>query len=135
MAMDSNDIPALASLPILERQRLFERKRQMRSPSALLTPALAIALSVPLSAGTADSCKQDLSPASKVLSDTREALIVFRKKVGEDKCEAFRRRPFLVVTARDVLPVCKSGTDRIELLSRFDQIIEDVNTGIAETCQ
>ena len=108
----------------------------MRIPSALLAPTLAIALSVPLSAGTADAvCKQDLAPVSKVLSDTKEALAVFRKKIGEDKCDAFRRRLFLVVTARDVLSVCKSGTDRIEWLSRFDQIIEDVNTGIADSCQ
>ena len=40
-----------------------------------------------------------------------------------------------VVTARGVLSVCKNGTDRIEGLSQFDQVIEDVNTGIADSCR
>ena len=108
----------------------------MRIPSALLTPTLAIAASLPLSAGTADTvCKQDLSPVSKVLSDTRAALTFISKKIGEEKCDAFQHRLILVVTARGVLSVCKNGTDRIEGLSQFDQVIEDVNTGIADSCR
>ena len=108
----------------------------MRIPSALLTPTLAIAVSLPLSAGTAGAaCEQDLLPVSTVLSDTRAALTVFSKKIGEEKCEAFRRRLFLVVTAREVFSVCKRGTDRIEGLSQFDQVIEDVNTGVAGSCR
>jgi len=67
-----------------------------------------------------------------------ELFLVFLGELARHLCRRGarpRRRLFLVVTARDILSVCKSGTDRIELLSRFDQIIEDVNTGIAETCQ
>jgi len=135
MAMDSSDISALASLPILKLRKLFEWEKQMRISSAFLT-TLAIAVSLPLSAGAADTvCKQDLSSISKVLSDTRAALAVFSKKIGEEKCAAFRRRLFLVVTARDVLSTCKSGNDRFEGLSQFDQVIEDVNTGIADSCR
>jgi hypothetical protein len=42
---------------------------------------------------------------------------------------------FAVVTARDVLATCNTGLDRDKEVTRFDQVIEQVNSGIADSCR
>jgi hypothetical protein len=103
----------------------------MRFPSMLLAPTLAIALSAPVSAEIVGSpfCKRDLSPVSNTLSQTRTTLNVLAKMTGEERCEAYRRQLFAVVTARDVLAACDKE------VTRFDQVIEQVNSGIADSCR
>jgi hypothetical protein len=109
----------------------------MRFPSMLLAPTLAIALSAPVSAENVGSpfCKRDLSPVSNTLSQTRTTLNVLTKMTGEERCEAYRRQLFAVVTARDVLAACNTGFDRDMEVTRFDQVIEQVNSGIADSCR
>jgi hypothetical protein len=109
----------------------------MRFPSMLLASTLAIALSAPVSAEIEGSpfCKRDLSPVSNTLSQTRTTLNVVAKMTGEERCEAYRRQLFAVVTARDVLAACNSGSDRDWEVTRFDQVIEQVNSGIADNCR
>lgn len=109
----------------------------MRFPAVLLAPTLAIAVSVPVSAENVDSpfCKRDLSPVSNTLSQTRATLNVLAKMTGEERCEAYRRQLFAVVTARDVLATCNTGFDRDKEVTRFDQVIEQVNSGIADSCR
>jgi hypothetical protein len=41
----------------------------------------------------------------------------------------------LFVSARDVLAACNTGFDRDEEVTRFDQVIEQVNSGIADGCR
>jgi len=107
----------------------------MRFPLMLLAAALAV--STPLSAENAGSpfCKRDLSPVANTLSQTRTTLTVLAKMTGEERCEAYRRQLFPVVTARDVLAACNTGFDRDKELTRFDQVIEQVNSGIADSCR
>ena len=64
----------------------------MRFLFTLLAPALAIAVSAPVSADNAGSpfCKRDLSPVSNTLSQTRATLNVLAKMTGEERCEAYR---------------------------------------------
>ena len=109
----------------------------MRFSSMLLAPILAIALSAPVSAEIVGSpfCKRDLSPVSDTLSQTRTTLNVAAKMTGEERCEAYRRQLFAVVTAREVLAACNSGSDRDLEVTRFDQVIEQVNSGIADNCR
>ena len=109
----------------------------MRFPSMLLAPILAIAVSAPVSAENVGSpfCKRDLSPVSNTLSQTRTTLNVLAKMTGEERCEAYRRQLFAVVTARDVLAACNTGFDRDMEVTRFDQVIEQVNGGIADSCR
>ena len=109
----------------------------MRFPSVLLALTLAIAVSVPVSAETVISpvCKRDLSPVSNTLSQTRATLNALAKMTGEERCEAFRRQLFAVVTARDILATCNTGFDRDKEVTRFDQVIEQVNSGIADSCR
>jgi hypothetical protein len=109
----------------------------MRFSSMLLAPTLAMALSAPVSAENVGSpfCKRDLSPVSNTLSQTRTALNVLAKMTGEERCEAYRRQLFAVVTARDVLAGCNTGFDRDKEVTRFDQVIEQVNSGIADSCR
>ena len=97
----------------------------------LLAPTLAIAVSAPLSAENAGSpfCKRDLSPVSNTLSQTRTTLNVLAKMTGEERCEAYRRQLFVVVAARDVLAACDKE------VTLFDQVIEQVNSGIADSCR
>ena len=106
-------------------------------PSMLLAPVLAIAVSVSVSAENIGSpfCKRDLSPVSNTLSQTRASLTVLAKMTGEERCEAYRRQLFAVVTARDVLAACNTGFDRDKEVTRFDQVIEQVNSGIADSCR
>ena len=108
----------------------------MRFPSALLALTLA-APSMPVSAEIVSSsgCKRDLSPISKTLSQTRATLNVLAKMSGEEKCEGYRRQLFAVVMARDVLATCNTGINRDEEVARFDKTIEDVNSGIADSCR
>jgi hypothetical protein len=54
---------------------------------------------------------------------------------GEGRCDAYRHRLFAVVTARDVLAACNTGFDRDKEVTRFDQVIEQVNSGIADSCR
>ena len=109
----------------------------MRFPSALLAPALVVALSFPALAEIVDppACKRDLSPISKTLNQTMAALNVLAKMSGEEKCEAYRRQLFPVVMARDVLATCNTAINRDEEVARFDKAIEDVNSGIADSCR
>ena len=109
----------------------------MRFPSMLLAPVLAIAVSAPVSAENVGSpfCKRDLSPVSNTLSQTRATLNVVAKMTGGERCEAYRRQLFAVVTARDVLAACNTASDRDEEVTRFDQVIEQVNSGIAGSCR
>jgi hypothetical protein len=109
----------------------------MRFPSMLLAPVLAIAVSAPVSAENVGSpfCKRDLSPVSNTLSQTRTTLNVLAKMTGDERCEAYRRQLFPVVTARDVLAACNTGFDRDIEVTRFDQVIEQVNGGIADSCR
>ena len=109
----------------------------MRFPSMLLAPILAIAVSAPVSAENVGSpfCKRDLSPVSNTLSQTRTTLNVLAKMTGEERCEAYRRQLFTVVTARDVLAACNTAFDRDQEVTRFDQVIEQVNSGIADSCR
>ncbi len=106
-------------------------------PSMLLAPVLAIAVSASVSAENlgAPFCKRDLSPVSSTLSQTRATLTVLAKMTGEERCEAYRRQLFAVVTARDVLAACNTGFDRDKEVMRFDQVIEQVNSGIADSCR
>ena len=108
----------------------------MRFLFMLLAPALAIGVSAPASAENAGSafCNRDLSPVSNTLSQTRTALNVLAKLTGEEKCEAYRRQLFPVVTARSVLAACNTSLDRDKAVTQFDQIIEQVNSGIADSC-
>ena len=109
----------------------------MRFPFVLLASALAIAVSGPVSAKNAGSsfCQGDLSPVSNTLSQTRTALNVLAKMTGEERCEAYRRQLFPVVTARGVLAACNASFDRDKEVTQFDQVIEQVNSGIANSCQ
>jgi len=108
----------------------------MRSLFVLLASALAIGMSAPVSAeNVSPFCKRDLSPVSNSLSQTRTTLNVLAKMTGEERCEAYRRQLFPVVTARDVLAACNTGFDRDKELTGFDQVIEQVNSGIAESCR
>ena len=109
----------------------------MRFPLMLLAPTLAIAVSAPVSAENVGSpfCKRDLSPVSNTLSQTRTTLNVLAKMAGEERCEAYRRQLFAVVTARDVLAACNTGFDRDKEVTQFDQVIEQVNSGIADSCR
>jgi hypothetical protein len=106
----------------------------MRFPSMLLAPTLAIVMSVPVSAENVDSpvCKR---PVSNTLSQTRATLNVLVKMTGEERCEAYRRQLFAVVTARDVLATCNTGLNRDKEVTQFDQVIEHVNSGIADSCR
>ena len=108
----------------------------MRFPSVLLGPTLAIGVSVPVSAVIADTpvCKRDLSPVSNTLRLTKATLNVLTKMTGEEKCDAYRRQLFAVVSARNVIAACNTGVDRNDEITRFDQVIEDVNSGIADNC-
>ena len=54
---------------------------------------------------------------------------------GEERCEAYRRQLFPVVTARGVLAACNTGFDRDKEVTQFDQVIEQVNSGIADSCR
>jgi hypothetical protein len=54
---------------------------------------------------------------------------------GEERCEAYRRQLLPVVTARHVLAACNTGFDRDKEVTRFDQVIEQVNSGIADSCR
>jgi hypothetical protein len=103
----------------------------------LLAPVLAIAVSASVSAENIGSpfCKRDLSPVSNTLSQTRATLNVLAKMTGEERCEAYRRQLFAVVTARDVLAACNAGFGRDKEVTRFDQVIEQVNSGIADSCR
>ena len=109
----------------------------MRFPLMLLVPTLAIAVSAPVSAEIVGSpvCKRDLSPVSNTLSQTRTTLNVVAKMTGEERCEAYRRQLFAVVTARDVLVACNIGVGRDREVTGFDQVIEQVNSGIAGSCR
>jgi hypothetical protein len=109
----------------------------MRFPSMLLASTLAITLSAPVSAEIVRSpfCKRDLSPVSNTLSQTKTTLNVVAKMSGEERCEAYQRQLFTVVTARDVLAACNTGFDRDGEVTRFDQVIEQVNSGIADNCR
>ena len=109
----------------------------MRFLFMLLAPALAIGVSVPVSAGNVGSpfCKRDLSPVSNTLSQTRTALNVLAKMTGEDRCEAYRRQLFPVVMARGVLAACNTSFDRDKEVTQFDQVIEQVNSNIADSCR
>jgi hypothetical protein len=107
----------------------------MRFPSMLLAPTLAIVVSVPAENVDSPVCKRDLSPVSNTLSQTRATLNVLAKMTGEERCEAYRRQLFAVVTARDVLATCNIGFDRDKEVTRFDQVIEQVNSGIADSCR
>jgi hypothetical protein len=109
----------------------------MRFPFMLLAPALAIAMSAPVSADYVGSpfCKRDLSPVSNTLNQTRTALNALAKMTGEERCEAYRRQLFPVVTARGVLAACNTSFDRDKEVTQFDQVIEQVNSGIADSCQ
>jgi hypothetical protein len=108
----------------------------MRFLFMLLAPVLAIGVSAAVSAENAGSpfCKRDLSPVSNTLSQTRTALNALAKMTGEERCEAYRRQLFPVVTARSVLAACNTSFDRDEAVTQFDQIIEQVNSGIANSC-
>jgi hypothetical protein len=108
----------------------------MRFPSMLLAPTLAIAVSAPVSAENVGSpfCKRDLSPVSNTLSQTRTTLNVLAKMTGDERCDAYRRQLFAVVTARDVLAACNTSFDRDKEVTQFDQVIEQVNSGIADSC-
>jgi hypothetical protein len=107
----------------------------MRFLVTLLAPAIATAMSAPLSAENAGSsyCQRDLSPFSNTLSQTRTALNVLAKMTGEERCEAYRRQLFPVVMARGVLAACTTF-DRDREVTQFDQVIEQVNSGIADSC-
>jgi hypothetical protein len=117
----------------------------MRFLFTLLAPALAIAVSAPVSAENVSSpfCKRDLSPVSNTLSQTRTALNVLAKMTGEERCEGYRRQLFPVVAARGVLAACNTSFDRDKDTSfdrdkevtQFDQVIEQVNSGIADSCR
>jgi hypothetical protein len=109
----------------------------MRFLLTLLAPALAVAVSAPVSAGNVDSpfCQRDLSPVSNTLSQTRTALNVLAKMSGEERCEAYRRKLFPVVTARGVLAACNTSFDRDKEVTQFDRVIEQVNSGIADSCR
>ena len=109
----------------------------MRFQSMLLAPTLAIALSAPVSAENVGPpfCKRDLSPVSNTLSQTRTTLNVLTKMTGEERCDAYRRQLFAVVTARDVLAACNIGVGRDREVTGFDQVIEQVNSGIADSCR
>ena len=105
----------------------------MRFLFMLLAPVLAIAVSAPLSAENVGSlfCQRDLSPVSNTLSQTRTALNVLAKMAREERCEAYRHQLFPVVTARGVLAACNTSFDRDKEVTQFDQVIEQVNSGIA----
>jgi hypothetical protein len=109
----------------------------MRFPSTLLATTLAIAVSAPVSAENVGSpfCKRDLSPVSNTLGQTITTLHVLAKMTGEERCEAYRRQLFAVVMARDILAACNVGFDRNREVTRFDQVIEQVNDGIAASCR
>ena len=109
----------------------------MRFLSMLLALALAVALSAPVSAENVGSpfCKRDLSPVSNTLSQTRTTLNVLAKMSGEERCDAYRRQLFAVASARDVLAACNIGFDRDKEVTRFDQVIEQVNSGIVDSCR
>jgi hypothetical protein len=109
----------------------------MRFLFTLLAPALAIAVSAPVSADNAGSPfrKRDLSPVTNTLSQTRTALNVLAKMTGEERCEAYRRQLFPVVTARGVLAAYNTGFDRDKEVTQYDQVIEQINSGIADSCR
>ena len=95
MAMDSSDTSTLASLPKLDLQKFFEKEE---GDAHSLCVAYANSGDRCVFATIGRHCRyrlQDLSPVSKVLSDARAALTVISKKIGEEKCDAFRRRLFL----------------------------------------
>ena len=109
----------------------------MRFLFMLLASALAIEVSVPASAESMASsfCKRDLSPVSNALTQTRATLNVLAKMTGEERCVAYQRQLFAVVAARYVLAACNAGFDRDKAVTQFDQVIEQVNSGIADSCE
>jgi hypothetical protein len=105
--------------------------------AALLASALALAALGPATAGMLDTpaCKRDLHLASVGVTEAMARLKGLAKVTGEAKCAGYRAHFLTVVKARNVYATCKTGADRDQDVGRLDGTIEDINGGIAESCQ
>ena len=109
----------------------------MRSAlSVVLAPLLALCLFTPAAAGTLDTptCKRDLDHASLGVTEAMVRLKGLAKVSSEERCAAYRQHFLVVVKARNVYEMCKTGPDRDQNVGRLDGTIEDINGGIAEAC-
>lgn len=84
--------------------------------------------------GDTPACKHHVRVASSGVSEAMGRLSDSAKASDDQRCANYRQHFLVLVRARAIFAVCKSGPDRDASIVKLDGTIDNVNGAIAESC-